>query len=106
MLLSSARTLAIATALFATSTRPAALRQEGTRAYRAGRYEDALAKFRAAADHDHDDPDALADVALALQKLGRTAEAVTANQGVIRLAAHPSADRAKRFAKARLAAYF
>jgi tetratricopeptide (TPR) repeat protein len=83
-----------------------ALRQEGTRAYRAGRYDEALAKFRAAADRDHDDPDALADVALALQKLGRIAEAVTANQGVVRLAARPSADKAKRFAKVRLAAYF
>ena len=83
-----------------------ALRQEGTRAYRAGRFDDALAKFRAAADRDHDDPDALADVALALQKLGRTAEAVTTNQSVLRLAARPSADRAKRFAKIRLAAYF
>src|SRR5581483_5095415 len=83
-----------------------ALRQEGTRAYRAGRYDEALAKFRAAADRDHDDPDALADVALTLQKLGRTSEAIAANQGVVRLAAHPSADKGKRFAKARLAAYF
>ena len=82
-----------------------ALRLEGTRAYRAGRFDEALAKFRAAADRDHDDPDALADVALALQKLGRTAEAVSANQGVVRLAAHPSADKAKRFEKARFAAY-
>ncbi len=124
MLASSARALAIAAALFAAGTPSAsagnrrgaapasaqgagtALRQEGTRAYRAGRFEDALAKFRAAADRDRDDPDALADVALALQKLGRTGEAVTANQGVLRLAARPSADRAKRFAKIRLAAYF
>lgn len=83
-----------------------ALRQEGTRAFRAGRYDDALTKFRAAADQDHDDPDALADVALALQKLGRTADAVTANQGVLHLAAKPSADRAKRYAKIRLTAYF
>src|SRR5262252_4951303 len=79
-----------------------ALRQEGTRAYRAGRFDEALTKFRAAADRDHDDPDALADVALALQKLGRTAEAVAANQSVVRLAAHPGADKAKRFEKARL----
>jgi tetratricopeptide (TPR) repeat protein len=105
MLVSFARALAIATALFAANPQPTALHQEGTRAYRAGRYEDALAKFRAAAERDHDDPDALADVALALQKLGRTAEAITVNQSVIRLAAHPSADRAKRFTKARMAAY-
>ncbi len=90
----------------ATSGATTALRQEGTRAYRAGRYDDALAKFRAAADRDREDPDALADVALALQKLGRTTEAVTANQGVLHLAAKPSPDRAKRYAKIRLTAYF
>lgn len=88
-----------------TSGATTALRQEGTRAYRSGHYDDALVKFRAAADRDHDDPDALADVALALQKLGRTADAIAANQGVLRLAAKPSADRAKRYAKLRLAAY-
>jgi len=102
----SRKKAAPAPAATSTSGATTALRQEGTRAYRAGRYDDALAKFRAAADHDRDDPDALADVALALQKLGRTAEAVTANQGVLRLAAKPSADRAKRYAKIRLTAYF
>jgi tetratricopeptide (TPR) repeat protein len=125
MLATFARTVPVAVALLATSlpasagsrrkAAPApapssgpttALRLEGTRAYRAGRFDEALAKFRAAAERDHDDPDALADVALALQKLGRTPEAVAANQGVVRLAAHPSADKAKRFEKVRFAAYF
>ena len=125
MLASFARTVPVAVALLAaavpsgaggrrkaspapapTAGATAAVRQEGARAYRAGRYDDALVKFRAAADRDRDDPDALADVALALQKLGRTADAVAANQGVLRLAAKPSADRAKRYAKIRLTAYY
>ncbi len=125
MLASFARTLPLAAALLAAAlpvgaragrrrgTAPApvqgasaALRQEGTRAYRAGRYDEALAKFRAAADRDHDEPDALADVALTLQKLGRTVEAVAANQNVVRLAAHAGGDKGKRFAKLRLTAYF
>lgn len=102
----SRRKAAPAPAAASASSATAALRQEGTRAFRAGRYDDALVKFRAAADHDRDDPDALADVALALQKLGRTSDAVAANQGVLRLAAKPSAERAKRYAKIRSTAYF
>jgi hypothetical protein len=125
MLASFARTLPVAVALLAAAL-PAsagkrrgvtpsasqgartALRQEGARAFRAGRYDEALEKFRAAADHDQDDPDTLADVALTLQKLGRTTEAIAANQNVVRLAAHPGAtgDKVKRFEKLRLAAYF
>ena len=83
-----------------------ALRLDGTRAYRAGRYDEALQKFRAAAELDHEDPDALADVALALQKLGRTSEAIAANLSVLGIASRPGDDRGRRLAKIRLTAYF
>jgi tetratricopeptide (TPR) repeat protein len=82
-----------------------ALRLEGSRAFRAGRYEEALQKFRAAAELDREDPDALADVALALQKLGRTSEAIAANLSVLRIASRPGDDRAGRLSKLRLTAY-
>ena len=84
----------------------AALRQEGMRAYRAGRFDEALTRFQAAAARDPADPDVLADVALALQRMGRTTEAVAVNRKVIRAASGAGGAKARRFAKVRLAAYF
>jgi hypothetical protein len=83
----------------------ATLRQEGMRAYRAGRFDEALTRFQEAAARDPDDPDALADVALALQRIGRTAEAVAVNRKVLRVASRAGGAKARRFSKVRLAAY-
>jgi hypothetical protein len=81
-------------------------RADGTRAYRAGRYAAALAAFETAAKLQPSDPEALADVALALQKLGRNDEAVAANRKVVELAARPGKLKAAKRARIRQGAYF
>jgi hypothetical protein len=81
-------------------------RADGTRAYRAGRFAEALAAFETAALQQPADPEALADVALTLQKLGRNDEAVAANRKVVALAAREGRAKAARRAQIRLSAYF
>ena len=81
-------------------------RAEGTRAYRSGRYAEALAAFETAVRQRPSDPEPLADVALALQKLERNEEAVAANRKVVALAARPGKLKGARRAKIRQGAYF
>jgi len=81
-------------------------RADGTRAYRAGRFAEALAAFEAAVRQQPSDPEPLADVALALQKLGRNDEAVAANRKVVALAARPGTLKPAKRAKIRQGAYF
>src|SRR4051794_15643022 len=81
-------------------------RADGTRAYRAGRFAEALAAFETVARQRPSDPEALADVALALQKLGRNDEAAAANRTVVELAARPGKLKAAKRARIREGAYF
>jgi tetratricopeptide (TPR) repeat protein len=83
-------------------------RADGTRAYHAGRFSEALAAFEKAARARPADPEPVADVALALQKLDRHDDAVAANRKVIRLASRPGKGKPApaRLARIRQGAYF
>jgi hypothetical protein len=101
-----AAALAAACALAFPARAGADARADGTRAYRAGRYAEALGAFEAAAKQSPSDPEPLADVALALQKLGRTEDAIAANRKVVELAARPGKAKTAKRAKIRQGAYF
>jgi hypothetical protein len=83
----------------------AELRERGQRAYRAEQFEEARQLWRAAAALKPDDAETIADLALALQHLRMTDEAIKANRDAIRLASAPRSggDRARRI---RRAAYY
>jgi hypothetical protein len=100
--------IAAAAALAVSPAARADARADGMRSYRAGRFAEALAAFETAARKRPADPEALADVALALQKLGRNDDAIAANRKVVELASRPGkgAARLSRLAKIRQGAYF
>ena len=63
------------------------LKAEATRAYRAKHYAVACPLYRRLVDLQPDDPPAMADVAVCLQRLGRSSDAIAANRKAIALGA-------------------
>jgi tetratricopeptide (TPR) repeat protein len=82
------------------------LRRAGQEAYRANKFADAEALFRAASSMRPDDGEVWLDVAMCSQHLGKADEAVAANRQAIRLASKDDGAGSARRRRVRRAAYF
>jgi hypothetical protein len=82
------------------------LRERGRRAYRAKKFGEARQLLSAASTMRPDDGEVLADLALCLQQLGMSDDAIAANRKAIRLASRDRAGRGPRARRIRRAAYF
>jgi hypothetical protein len=114
---SAARDLSIALAIVAiafvrpATARPpiseaAAARAEGTRLFRAKKFESACPKFEQAVRLAPEDPEPLADLALCRQRLGSSDTAEDINRKVIDLGSTGKALTDPRFVRSRRHAYF